>query len=150
MRVPGRPFCATGRRPLLEHQLSQNASQGHDREPLGLELDEEDSPGLAGHQGAKLLDAVDLGRGLGVEAQFLGLVIEREVVEVLRIDRPIEFVAQVLYQDGKDLICRSSSRWLSVWPSFIVSGTLRVPLRSDGTRRVPSWASGTRRVPDTS
>ncbi len=103
VRVPGGAFGAAGRRPLLEHQLAEDAAQGDNRQALGLELDEEDAPGLAGHQRAKLLDAVDLGGGLGVEAQFFRLIIEREVVEVLGVDGPIEPVAEILHQGRERL-----------------------------------------------
>ena len=47
VRRPGRALGAVGRGALLEHDAAQDTSQSHDGQPLGLELDEEDAPGLA-------------------------------------------------------------------------------------------------------
>jgi preprotein translocase subunit SecG len=40
-------------------------------------LDDEQARGLAGRQGSQLLDLFDLGGGLGVDAQFFGLISSR-------------------------------------------------------------------------
>ena len=60
-----------------------------------LELDEEDAPGLARHERAQALDLLNLGRVLRVDAKLLRGVLEGQLLEVVRDDRPIELIAEV-------------------------------------------------------
>ncbi|MBM4043207.1 MAG: hypothetical protein FJ290_32365 [Planctomycetes bacterium] len=80
---------------LVEHHLTQDATQGHHGKALGLELDEEDAPGLVRREWAKALDLLDLGRVLGIDAELFGGVFEGQVLEVLGADGPAHLVPQV-------------------------------------------------------
>ena len=92
---PGSAFGRTGRGPLPERHATEDSAERHHRQALGLELDKEDAPGLTRYERAQALDLLDLGRVLRVDSKFLGGVLEGHLLEVLRGDRPVEFVAQV-------------------------------------------------------
>ena len=64
VRRPGGALGAVGGGALLERHPAQDAAQRDDREPLRLELDEEDAPGLVRRERAQPLDLLDLGRVL--------------------------------------------------------------------------------------
>ena len=83
VRYPGRGRALVGRRALLEHQVAQDAPQHHHRHPFALELDEEDAPRLAAGQRPQLVDRLDLGRVLVLEAQFGRRVLEGQFVEAV-------------------------------------------------------------------
>src|SRR3989304_1950871 len=72
LRSPGGALGGPGRGPLLEHHLAQDAPQGNNGQALGLELDEEDAPGLVGRERAQALDALDLDRRLWVDSELPG------------------------------------------------------------------------------
>ena len=80
---------------FLRDQLPEDAAKGDDGQSFWFELDPEDAPRLIADKGSKLLDDLDLGSVLGVDAEFFGLVVEGKVVEVFCIDRPVKFVAQI-------------------------------------------------------
>ena len=92
---PGLALGLVGRGALFERHLAEDAAKRHHRQALRLELDEEDAPGLARHERAQALDLLDLGRVLRVDPEFLRGVLEGQLLEVVRIDRPAEPVAQV-------------------------------------------------------
>ena len=83
-----------------DNQLAQDPAEDDDRQSLRLEADEENAPGLAGRQGAQLLDLFDPGGGPGVDAQFFGLVFEGQLVESLGPDGLVQLVAEVGDQGG--------------------------------------------------
>ena len=98
VQMPGGLIGFVGRSSLLDHQLAEDAAQGHDRQALRFKLDEEDAPGLVGDQGPELLDLFDLGGSLGIDAQFLRLIVESQVFKVFGLDGPVQFVPQILDQ----------------------------------------------------
>ena len=92
---PGLALGLVGRGALLERHLAEDAAQRHHGQALRLELDEEDAPGLARHERAQALDLLDLGRVLRVDPELLRGVLEGQLLEVVRVDRPAQLVAQV-------------------------------------------------------
>ena len=93
--VPGLALGLVGRGALFERHLAEDAAKRHHRQALRLELDEEDAPGLARHERAQAFDLLDLGRVLRVDPEFLRGVLEGQLLEVVRVDRPVELVAEV-------------------------------------------------------
>ena len=57
----GGPFRAVRGGALFQDDPAQDAAQGHDREPLRLEPNEEDAPGLADRERPQTFDFLDLG-----------------------------------------------------------------------------------------
>ena len=92
---PGSALGLVGRGALLERYLAEDAAQRHHGQALRLELDEEDAPGLARYERAQALDLLDLGRVLRVDAELLWGVVEGQLLEVVRVDRPAQLVAKV-------------------------------------------------------
>ena len=93
---PSLPLRLVVRGALLERYLAEDAAQRHHGQALGLELDEEDAPRLTRRERAQALDLLDLGRVLGVDPELLlWVVLEGQLLEVVRVDRPAELVAQV-------------------------------------------------------
>ena len=92
---PGLALGLVGRGALLEGHPAEDAAQRHHGQALRLELDEEDAPGLTRHERAQALDLLDLGRVLRVDPELLRGVLEGQLLEVVRVDRPAELVAQV-------------------------------------------------------
>ena len=97
---PGGPLGAVGRGALLERHLAENAAQCHDGESLWLELDEEDAPRLVRHERPKTLNLLNLGSVLRVDPQLFWGVLEGQLLEVIAVDRPAHFAAQV----GNELV----------------------------------------------
>ena len=92
---PGLALGPVGRGALLERHLAEDAAQRHHGQAPRLELHEEDAPRLARHERAQAFDLLDLGRALCVDPELLGAVLEGQLLEVVRVDRPVELVAQV-------------------------------------------------------
>ena len=92
---PGLALGLVGRSALLERHLAEDAAQRHHGQALRLELDEEDAPGLARHERAQAFDLLDLGRVLRVDPELLRGVLEGQLFEVVRVDRPAKLVAEV-------------------------------------------------------
>ena len=107
---PGLALGLVGRSTLLERHLAEDAAQRDHGQALRLELDEEDAPGLARYERAQAFDLLDLGRVLRVNAELLGGVVEGQLFEVGRVDRPAQLVAEV----GDELVeaggCRRGVR----------------------------------------
>ena len=75
--------------------MRKDAAEDDDGEFFLIELDEEDAPRLLGIERAELADGLDLG-GIGrLEPEFIGLVVEGEIPDVIAIERPAELVLQV-------------------------------------------------------
>ena len=118
---PGLPLGLVGRGALLERHLAQDAAQRHDGQTLRLELDEEDAPGLARRERTQALDLLDLGRVLRVDPELVRGVLEGQLFEVDRVDRPAQFVSQVRLRAGRSGGCGRGvrgGRSASVQPSF--------------------------------
>ena len=98
VRGPGLAFGHVGRCALLERHLAEDATQRHHGQALRLELDEENAPGLARHERAQTLDLLDLGRVLRVDPQLVRGVLEGQLLEVVRVDRPAQLVAEVSHK----------------------------------------------------
>ena len=123
-QVVGGPSLAlglVGRGALLEGHLAEDAAQRHHGQTLRLELDEEDAPWLARHERAQALDLLDFGRALLVDPELLRGVLEGQLLEVVRVDRPAQFVAQV----GDELVEAAD-----VGEAFAVIGRHRLSPRS--------------------
>src|SRR5262245_42710847 len=88
---------------FLDNKMAENTAEDDDGKFLFFELDEENTPRLICHQRAELLDLFDFDRSLGVQIEFFRLVVESEGVEVVRLDRPFEFIAKVFDQRRKGL-----------------------------------------------
>ncbi|HLA26902.1 MAG TPA: hypothetical protein VJZ49_03290 [Syntrophales bacterium] len=95
MEVPRGPVRFLRRSPFFDDQLAQYPAEDDDRQALGLEADEENAPGLAGCQGAQLLDLFDPGGSPGVDAELFGLIFEGQFVEILCPDGPVQLVTEV-------------------------------------------------------
>ena len=118
---PGLALGLVGRGALLEGHLAEDAAQRYHGQSLRLELDEEDAPGLTGHERAQAFDLLDLGRALLVDPELLRGVLEGQLLEVARVDRPAELVAQV----GHELVEAADAR-----EAFAVVGRHRFSPRS--------------------
>ena len=92
---PGLALGVVGRGALFERHLAEDAAQRHDGKALRLEFDEEDAPGLARYERPQALDLLDLGRVLRIDPELLRGVLEGQLFEVVRVDRPAQFVAEV-------------------------------------------------------
>ncbi len=103
VQVPGRPAGLVGGGPALRDEFAQDAPEDDHGKLLLFEADPEDAPGLAGDERAELLDLPDFDGMLGVEAEFLRAVLEGEVVHIVRVNWPVEFIPQVLDQGGEGL-----------------------------------------------
>ncbi len=101
--LPGGALSLIGGGAFLDDEMAENTAEDDDGKFLFLELNKEDAPRLVCDQGAELLDFFDSDRSLGVQAKFFRLVVESEVVEVVRLNRPVEFIAKVLDQRRKGL-----------------------------------------------
>ena len=75
--------------------MTEDAAEDDDGEFPLLKLDEEDAPRLAVLERAELMDGLHLHRVLVLEAQVSGLLLEREVVEAVFPERPVEFGFEV-------------------------------------------------------
>src|SRR5262245_25027812 len=83
--------------------MAENTTEDNNTKLLFFELDKENPPRLVCYQWAELFDPFDFDRSLGVQAEFFRLIIESEVIEVARLDRPVKFIAKVLNQRRKGL-----------------------------------------------
>ena len=97
---PRLPLRSLSRCSLSEGHLAQNAAQRHHRQPFRFESDEEDTPRLIRRKRPHPLDPLNLGCILRVNPQFLGGILERPLLEVAALDRPVHPVAQ----EGDQLI----------------------------------------------
>ena len=86
---PRLTFGLVGGSALFERHLAEDAAERHHGQPLRFELDEEDAPRLARHEGAQALDLLDLGSVLRVDSELLRCVVEGQLFEVVRVDRPV-------------------------------------------------------------
>ena len=105
---PGLALRPVGGCSLSQGYLAQDAPQRRNRQPLRLELDEEDTPRLVRRERPHALDLLDLGGVLGVDPQFFGGIVERPLLEVIALDRPVHPVAQ----KGDQLVEASDARQL--------------------------------------
>ncbi|MBI3244912.1 MAG: hypothetical protein HYZ50_00215 [Deltaproteobacteria bacterium] len=96
--LPDRTLSLIGRGAFLHHEMIENTAEDNDGKFLFLELDKEDAPRLVGLQWAELLDLFDFDGGLGVQAKLFRLIVERKIVKVVRLDRPVEFIAKIFHQ----------------------------------------------------
>src|SRR5712691_7476927 len=87
--LPGGALGLIGSGASLDNKMAENAAENNHRKFLFFELDEEDAPRLVCNQWAELLALFDFDRSLGVQAEFFRLVIESEVLEVVRLNRPV-------------------------------------------------------------
>ena len=93
--VPRRAVGLIGRGASLHHEVGKDATEDDDGEFFLIELDEKNAPRLLGIERAELATGLDLG-GIGrLEPEFIGLVVEGEIPDVIAIERPAEFVLQV-------------------------------------------------------
>ncbi len=95
--MPG-SLCLVGRRAFLDDEMAKQEPQDDNRKLLLLELNKEDSPRLIAGEWTELFDFFNLSGGLGLEAEFFWLVVEGQVFNIIRFNRPIEFIAKILYK----------------------------------------------------
>ena len=105
VELPRGAFGAVGRRPLLYDKVGEDLAERDHRQAFWLEIDEENAPGLVGRQWPKLLDIADFSGFVWLQAEFLGREVERQIVETLRLNWPVEFIAKVLDQRWKVVDC---------------------------------------------
>ena len=82
VRVPRRLVGGSGAGAFLGNEGAQGAAQHHDGEALRLEVHVEDAPGQVAGGGTELLYLVDLDLVPLVEAKFLRLVVEGEILDL--------------------------------------------------------------------
>ena len=96
--VAGLPCLAVGlvrRVPLLQHERAEDEPHDDDGQSLLFEVHPEDAPRLIAIERTELLDLLDAHGGFGGDAEFGAGVFEADVLDVVGLDRPVEFVAQV-------------------------------------------------------
>ena len=111
--VPGRAVGLVGRGAFLHHEVGKDAAEDDDGELLTVELNKEDTPRLLGIEWAELTDGLDLGRIGRLEPEFIGLVIEREIFDIVAFERPAKFVLQVadeLFEGANEVEIRGHER----------------------------------------
>lgn len=103
VQVPGRAMGSVGGSAGLRDEVAQDAAEDDHGELLLFEADPEDAPRLAGDERTELLDLPSFDGVLGVEAEFLGGVLEGEFVHIIRVNGPIELIPQILDQGREGL-----------------------------------------------
>lgn len=58
--MPGRRISFLCGCPFLNYKMAKDAAEDHDRQLFLLKLDEKDTPGLPGIQGAELFNVLDI------------------------------------------------------------------------------------------
>jgi hypothetical protein len=101
LRAPRDAIGLVGGGAFFHHEVGKDAAEDDDGELLAVELDEEDAPWLLGIERTELADGLDLGGVLRFETEFVGFVIEGEILDAVAFERPAEFVLEVADEMGE-------------------------------------------------
>ena len=105
---PSSALCAVRGGSLLEGNRTQDAPQRHNRQLLRFELDEEHAPRLVYRKRSKPLDLFDCDRILAIDTEFLRRVVIKQILEVIRCDRPIQLILKVFDELRKGCLLYTS------------------------------------------
>jgi hypothetical protein len=83
VRLPGCAISRVGRSALLQDEAAKDLPHDHHGKPLLLEAHPKDAPRLIAGERAKLFDLLYSGSRCGVEPEFLRLIVESQVFDIL-------------------------------------------------------------------